>query len=108
MRAFHGDVPAVVRAYAWVLALGADGLRPVAETAVLNNNYLAARLTRVPGVEVSYAATKPRTRLEQIRYSLARLPRTRASTPGDRAAARTTSASRRTSRATSRGSCPSR
>ena len=41
VRAFHGVPATVVRAYAWVLALGAEGLREVAETAVLNNNYLA-------------------------------------------------------------------
>ena len=41
--------------YAWVLALGAEGLREVAEIAVLNNNYLAARLAEIPGIAVSYA-----------------------------------------------------
>ena len=41
VRAFHGVPATVVRAYAWILALGAEGLREVAEIAVLNNNYLA-------------------------------------------------------------------
>ena len=35
--------------YAWVLALGAEGLREVAEIAVLNNNYLAKKARRDPG-----------------------------------------------------------
>jgi len=69
VRAFHGVPATVVRSYAWVLALGAEGLREVAEIAVLNNNYLAKRLEGVPGLEVSYAAGNGARRLEQIRYS---------------------------------------
>ncbi len=69
VRAFHGVPATVVRSYAWVLALGAEGLREVAEMAVLNNNYLAKRLEGVPGLEVSYAAQNGARRLEQIRYS---------------------------------------
>ena len=40
IRAFIGNVHAVLKAYAWVRSLGAEGLRAVAETAVLNNNYM--------------------------------------------------------------------
>src|SRR5207247_6482919 len=63
----------VVRSFAWVLSLGAEGLREVAEVAVLNNNYLASRLAGVRGVEVSFADTNDEHRLEQIRYSLEQL-----------------------------------
>jgi len=73
VRAFHGVPATVVRSYAWVLALGAEGLREVAEIAVLNNNYLAKRLEGVPGLDVSYADTNNARRLEQIRYSWQRL-----------------------------------
>ena len=38
----YGVVPNLVRAYAWIMSLGAEGLREVAEIAVLNNNYLHA------------------------------------------------------------------
>src|SRR5436190_2209377 len=69
VRAFHGVPATVVRSYAWVLALGAAGLREVAEIAVLNNNYLAKRLEGVRGLEVSYAEENGARRLEQIRYS---------------------------------------
>jgi glycine dehydrogenase subunit 2 len=62
-----------VRSYAWVLSLGAEGLRQVAEAAVLNNNYLASRLDGVRGLAVSFAETNDAHRLEQIRYSLAQL-----------------------------------
>lgn len=73
IRAFHGVPATVVRSFAWTLALGAEGLREVAETAVLNNNYLASRLSGVRGVDVSFADSNPAHRLEQIRYSLAQL-----------------------------------
>jgi glycine dehydrogenase subunit 2 len=73
IRAFHGVPATVVRSYAWVLSLGADGLREVAEIAVLNNNYLAKRLSEVRGIEVSFAEENRDHRLEQIRYSLAKL-----------------------------------
>ena len=69
VRAFHGVPATVVRSYAWVLALGAAGLREVAEIAVLNNNYLAKRLEGIRGLEVSYAGENGAHRLEQIRYS---------------------------------------
>jgi len=69
VRAFHGVPASVVRSYAWVLALGAEGLREVAEIAVLNNNYLAWRLEGIRGLEVSYGKENGSRRLEQIRYS---------------------------------------
>ncbi|CAN3978976.1 aminomethyl-transferring glycine dehydrogenase subunit GcvPB [Kitasatospora purpeofusca] len=66
IRPFLGVTPNVVRAYAWVMALGAEGLREVAETAVLNNNYLLAKVARIPGASVPWA---DRRRVEQVRYS---------------------------------------
>ena len=71
VRAFYGAIDTVVRAYAWAVSLGADGLRQVAETAVLNNNYLAARLGETDGIDVSFNHSELAPRLEQIRYSLA-------------------------------------
>jgi glycine dehydrogenase subunit 2 len=73
IRAFHGVPATVVRSFAWVLSLGADGLREAAEGAVLNNNYLAWRLAGVHGIGISFADANPARRLEQIRYSLAQL-----------------------------------
>ncbi len=43
--AFHGQMGMFVRAYAYMLSHGADGLKQVAEDAVLNANYLKARLS---------------------------------------------------------------
>jgi glycine dehydrogenase subunit 2 len=44
LRGFHGNYGCFVRAYAYICSLGADGLRDASETAVLNANYLLARL----------------------------------------------------------------
>jgi glycine dehydrogenase subunit 2 len=44
MCAFHGQMGMFVRALAYMMSHGSDGLRQVAEDAVLNANYLLARL----------------------------------------------------------------
>jgi glycine cleavage system P protein (glycine dehydrogenase) subunit 2 len=49
LRGFQGNFGVFVRAYAYICSLGADGLREAAETAVLNANYLKARLAE-PGI----------------------------------------------------------
>ena len=67
VRAFCGVAPLVLKSYAWVMSLGAKGLREVAEIAVLNNNYLFNKVIEIKGVSVPYA--KGRRRIEQVRYS---------------------------------------
>jgi len=44
LRGFHGNYGCFVRAYAYICSLGGDGLRDASETAVVNANYLLARL----------------------------------------------------------------
>jgi len=44
IRAFYGNFSNLVRAYTYVRSMGSEGLRQVAETAVLNANYVLARL----------------------------------------------------------------
>ncbi len=44
MHSFYGNFLICVRAYAYLMRLGASGIRSTAETAVLNANYLRARL----------------------------------------------------------------
>jgi glycine dehydrogenase subunit 2 len=70
---FYGVAANIVRAYAWVMSLGAVGLREVAEIAVLNNNYLLKKMLEIPGVSAPYATGK--RRIEQVRYSLEELSR---------------------------------
>jgi len=67
IRPFYGYAPVILRAYAWVMSLGAEGLREVAEIAVLNNNYLLHKMLEIPGVSAPYA--KGKRRIEQVRYS---------------------------------------
>jgi glycine dehydrogenase subunit 2 len=47
LSAFHGQMGMFVRAYTYMRSHGADGLRQVAEDAVLNANYIKARLSTV-------------------------------------------------------------
>jgi len=67
VRAFYGVVPVVLKAYAWVMSLGAAGLKEAAQIAVLNNNYLFRKVLEIPGVNAPYA--KGKHRIEQVRYS---------------------------------------
>jgi glycine dehydrogenase subunit 2 len=46
LRGFQGNFGVFVRSYAYILSLGADGLAEASETAVLNANYLKARLAQ--------------------------------------------------------------
>lgn len=47
VRSYYGNPGILVRAMAYILSHGAEGLKEVAHTAVLNANYLAARLSGV-------------------------------------------------------------
>ena len=44
VRSFYGSFGVLVRAYAYMRALGAEGLRKVGENAIINANYLRVRL----------------------------------------------------------------
>jgi glycine dehydrogenase subunit 2 len=46
LRGFQGNFGVFVRSYAYMLSLGGDGLTEASETAVLNANYLLARLRK--------------------------------------------------------------
>jgi glycine dehydrogenase subunit 2 len=60
VRSFYGNASIVLKAYAWIMQHGADGLREVAECSVLNNNYMEKKLRAIPGVVVWYAEGKRR------------------------------------------------
>jgi glycine cleavage system P protein (glycine dehydrogenase) subunit 2 len=53
VRGFHGNYGCLVRAYAYICSLGAEGLKDVSETAVLNANYLLARLQQMTDASVA-------------------------------------------------------
>ncbi|MHA1952403.1 MAG: aminomethyl-transferring glycine dehydrogenase subunit GcvPB [Candidatus Heimdallarchaeaceae archaeon] len=67
VRAFYGVVPAILKAYSWIMSLGSEGLKEVSQIAVLNNNYLLKKVLEIRGASAPYA--KGRHRIEQVRYS---------------------------------------
>ncbi|MFX0062025.1 MAG: aminomethyl-transferring glycine dehydrogenase subunit GcvPB [Candidatus Hermodarchaeota archaeon] len=67
VRGFYGVVPAILRAYAWIMNLGSEGLKEISRIAVLNNNYLLKKVLEIRGASAPYA--KGRHRIEQVRYS---------------------------------------
>ena len=71
VRSFMGNTQSLLKAYAWIMQHGAEGLREAAICSVLNNNYMLKKLSEIPGVVVPYAHGK--RRLEQVRYSWEKL-----------------------------------
>lgn len=67
VRGFFGVFPAILRAYSWIMSLGAEGLKEVAQVAVLNNNYILKKIKELKGASISFAETE--RRIEQVRYS---------------------------------------
>lgn len=57
---FYGNIAVLVRAYAYILSLGLEGLREVADLSVLNSNYLASKLQEIRGFSLPYASSGPR------------------------------------------------
>ncbi|CAB4872485.1 unannotated protein [freshwater metagenome] len=55
LRGFQGNYGVFVRAYAYICSLGSDGLRDASEIAVLNANYLLARLRELCGEDLPLA-----------------------------------------------------
>ncbi|MCV4820015.1 hypothetical protein OFM15_28475, partial [Escherichia coli] len=47
LRGFQGNFGTFVRSYAYIRSLGAEGLKDASEVAVLNANYLLARLRQL-------------------------------------------------------------
>ncbi len=55
LRGFQGNYGTFVRSYAYICSLGAEGLQDASEIAVLNANYLLARLRELVGDELPLA-----------------------------------------------------
>jgi len=60
IRGFYGNVAVLLRAYAYILSLGAEGLEGAAEVSVLNANYLVKKLGSIRGFELPFAEGRPR------------------------------------------------
>ena len=81
VRSFLGVAPVVLKAYAWIRTMGAEGLYEVAKVAVLNNNYLFKKLMEIDCVDAPYIQGKQR--VEQVRYTIEKLTRDTGITSGD-------------------------
>ncbi|MDI6904267.1 MAG: aminomethyl-transferring glycine dehydrogenase subunit GcvPB [Candidatus Bathyarchaeia archaeon] len=60
IRSFYGNVAVLLKAYAYILSLGGEGLKEVAEVSVLNANYLMKKLKEIEGLTLPYISEKPR------------------------------------------------
>jgi len=60
IRGFYGNVAVLLKAYAYILSLGFEGLKEVAEVSVLNANYLMKKLGEIRGLTLPYNSEKPR------------------------------------------------
>lgn len=80
-RTFHGVPPVVLKAYAWIRSMGAEGLYEAAKVAVLNNNYLYRKLLEVHGIDAPFDPEKQR--IEQVRFTLQKMAEETGVTTGD-------------------------
>lgn len=69
IREFWGNVPQVVKAYAWARAMGAEGINEACELSVLANNYMDKKLGRIDGLARSNPQVK-KWRMEMTRWGL--------------------------------------
>ncbi|WP_420406766.1 aminomethyl-transferring glycine dehydrogenase subunit GcvPB [Hoeflea sp.] len=69
IREFWGNVPQVVKAYAWARAMGAEGIAMASDISVVANNYMDKKLGEIPGIEISNPDIRKR-RMEMTRWSL--------------------------------------
>jgi glycine dehydrogenase subunit 2 len=69
VREFWGNIPQVVRAYAWTRAMGAAGIELAADISVVANNYMDKRLGEIPGLARSNPGVT-KHRMEMTRWSL--------------------------------------
>jgi glycine dehydrogenase subunit 2 len=60
IKGFYGNVAVLLRAYAYILSLGSEGLKEAGEVSVLNANYMMKKLRQVNGLALPYDGQKPR------------------------------------------------
>ena len=74
VREFWGNVPQILKAYAWARCMGAEGIQEASDLSVLANNYMEKGLLRIRGVSKS-PPEGVRHRMEMTRYSLETMKR---------------------------------
>ncbi|MBN2228059.1 MAG: aminomethyl-transferring glycine dehydrogenase subunit GcvPB [Candidatus Thorarchaeota archaeon] len=60
VKSFYGNFGVLVRAYAYMYSLGREGLKRASEVAVLNANYIANHVRKIPGFTLPYSQDAPR------------------------------------------------
>ncbi len=60
VKSFYGNFGVLVRAYAYIYALGKKGLKRSSEVAVLNANYVAQHVRNIKGFSLPYSQDAPR------------------------------------------------
>lgn len=60
VRSFYGNIAVLLRAYTYILSLGAEGLRMAAEVSVLNANYLLKKINEIEAYDLPYNTKKMR------------------------------------------------
>ena len=60
IRGFYGNVAILLRSYAYILAMGAEGLERVAELSTLNANYICRKVLKSKGYTLPFGPENPR------------------------------------------------
>lgn len=71
VKSFWGVAPVVVKAYTWIMTMGASGLKEVSRVAILNNNYCMKKIMAIKGASICFPHHPHR--IEQARYSWQKL-----------------------------------
>jgi glycine dehydrogenase subunit 2 len=69
IREYWGNVPQVLKAYAWARAMGAEGINEASDLSVLANNYMDKKLGEIAGLARSNPDVR-RWRMEMTRWGL--------------------------------------
>lgn len=72
VREFWGNVPQLLKAYAWTCAMGGDGIAEASDLSVLANNYMDKKLGQIKGLTMSHPHLDG-PRMEMTRWSLEKL-----------------------------------
>ena len=67
---FMGNISSVIKTYAWIKALGAEGITEAASMAVLNCNYLIKKMLEVKGMGIAWP---DRAKLQECRFTVEEL-----------------------------------
>ncbi len=69
VREYWGNIPQVIKAYAWVRSMGAEGIDEASDLSVLANNYMDKKLSAIRGLERSNPHLNSH-RMEMTRWGL--------------------------------------